>query len=91
VTRSPASRPARRRSTPKAGADGYLSLLAAIDPHMLADAVLLPPSYDAAWRETEGYLRGHDPHGAARREPRGDRLHSGDPSGDRRIAPLARA
>jgi hypothetical protein len=42
----------------EAGADGYLSLLATIDPHMLADAVLLPPSYDAAWRETEGYLRG---------------------------------
>jgi hypothetical protein len=41
-----------------AGGDGYLALLATIDPHMLADAVLLPPSYDAAWRETEGYLRG---------------------------------
>jgi lysophospholipase L1-like esterase len=40
------------------GADGYLALLATIDPHMLADAVLLPPSYDAAWRETEGHLRG---------------------------------
>jgi lysophospholipase L1-like esterase len=39
------------------GVDGYLSLLALVEPRLLADAVLLPTAYDAAWRETEGYLR----------------------------------
>ena len=39
------------------GSDGYLHMLAVIDPRLVADAVLLPERYDAAWRETEDYLR----------------------------------
>ena len=38
------------------GVEGYLSLLALVEPSLFADAVLLPAAYDAAWRETEGYL-----------------------------------
>ena len=39
-----------------AGLDGYLRLLAVVDPRLFADAVLLPASYDDAWRATASYL-----------------------------------
>jgi lysophospholipase L1-like esterase len=39
------------------GGDGYLALLALVEPRLFADAVLLPAAYDDAWRETAGYLR----------------------------------
>ena len=38
------------------GITGYLQLLAAVEPRLLADAVLLPAAYDDAWEETAGYL-----------------------------------
>jgi lysophospholipase L1-like esterase len=41
----------------EAGGEGYLALLALVEPRLFADAVLLPPTYDDAWRETAGYLR----------------------------------
>jgi lysophospholipase L1-like esterase len=40
-----------------AGGEGYLEMLALVEPRLFADAVLLPPEYDAAWHETAGYLR----------------------------------
>jgi lysophospholipase L1-like esterase len=39
------------------GVTGYLDLLGVLEPRLFADAVLLPPAYDAAWHATEGYLR----------------------------------
>jgi lysophospholipase L1-like esterase len=38
------------------GVEGYLRLLALVEPRLFADAVLLPPPYDDAWKETESYL-----------------------------------
>jgi lysophospholipase L1-like esterase len=38
------------------GVTGYLPLLALVEPRLLADAVLLPATYDDAWEETAGYL-----------------------------------
>ena len=40
----------------EAGVEGYLRLLALVEPRLFADAVLLPAAYDEAWQETEGYL-----------------------------------
>ena len=39
------------------GEDDYWSLVALVQPDLMSDAVLLPPSYDAAWRRTAARLR----------------------------------
>jgi lysophospholipase L1-like esterase len=39
-----------------AGVDGWERLLALVEPRLFADAVLLPPAYDAAWTVTERTL-----------------------------------
>ena len=39
------------------GEDDYWSLVAVVQPDLMSDAVLLPPSYDDAWRRTAARLR----------------------------------
>jgi lysophospholipase L1-like esterase len=41
----------------EAGEDDYWSLVALVQPDLMSDAVLLPPSYDEAWRRTAAQLR----------------------------------
>src|SRR5215469_14448856 len=40
-----------------AAAEPYLRIMALVQPRLFADAVLLPPSYDAAWDDVQRDLR----------------------------------